>query len=237
MNKTKYKTMEFRNPKDLKPHEAHSRIYLPGETLSLEKSIERLGRVIKHPIDITPEGEILAGVRRNQAAINLDMTEVPVNVVNLSTIEEIVEHIIEDNLQRVKTWAEVYNEIREKRKILGNRQGARTDTTKEEKIDTRKQIASELGIKPNVVRVLELIGDQPEHKSLLERDTEHNTVNKLETDYEKRLSVSEEVVGEEFPIVDLEPHYCPVCHSYPRRIITDYVNKLMTYVDDKEQAI
>lgn len=228
--------IEYKDPRDLKPHEAHARIYLPGDIQSLVDSIKKAGKV-KRALDITPEGYILGGVRRNIAAIEAGLDKVPTYVWRLSEDGQ-VEHILDDNLQRVKQWIEVANEIAEKRKLIGKRQGARTDRTDEEKINTQKQIAAELGIKPNVVRVLEKIHDKPEHHVVLKRDTEHNTVNKLETDFNKRLEVSgTTIIEDEFPVVDLEPHHCPVCHSYPRRIFTDYINRLMQYVDERDLGI
>lgn len=224
--------IEYRDPRGLKPHEAHARIYLPGDIESLVDSIKKAGKV-KRPLDITPEGFILGGVRRNLAAIEAGLKEVPVYVWQLGEDEQ-VEHILDDNLQRVKQWIEVANEIAEKRRLIGKHQGVRN---RDEKINTQKQIAAELGIKPNVVRVLEMIHEQPEHHAVLKRDTVHNTVNKLETDFNKRLEVTDTVIEDEFPVVDLLPHRCPTCHSYPRRIFTDYVNRLMQYVDERDLGI
>ena len=226
--------MEYRDPITLKRHPVHERTYQIGDTLALEKSIAEKG--IIEPIRINPAGFILSGVRRNQAAINLNMKSVPVVAVDLPE-EGDSEDILASNIHRVKIWLEVSNEIREKRAIIGKRQGERTDKSNEGKINTQKQIADELGIKQNVVRVLELIGDQPEHRELLARDTETNTIFKLETDYKKRLAAAPEVDADEFPVIDLEPHRCILCQSYPRRIVTDYLNKLMRYVDESDTDI
>ena len=227
--------LEYRDPKELRLHPTHARIYVPGEIQSLENSIKKAGQV-KRPLDITPDGLILAGSRRNIAAINLGLPQVPVYVWNLSPDEQ-DEHILEDNLQRVKQWIEIANEIAEKRRLIGKKQGRRTDTTDEDKINTLKEIATELGLKPHAVQVLEAIHSKPEHHALLARDTTHNTINKLETDLAKRLMAAGTVEDDEFPVVDLEPCPCPVCHGYPRRIITDYVHRLMNYVDEKDLGI
>ena len=225
--------MEYMKLSDLRPHEAHARIYVAGETLSLEENIKRNEGRLNHPIDVTPEGVILGGVRRHIALTNLGYTEAPVNILTLSEDDQ-VEYILDDNLQRKKIWLEVCNEVKEKREIIGKKQGTRTDKTEAEKINTQKEIALALGIKPNVVRVLELVGKDPDHVNLLSRDVEHNAIYKIEKDFEKRKSATvQEVVDDEFPIIDLEPTPCPTCHSFPRRIITDYVNKVMTYVNDQ----
>lgn len=223
--------LEYRDPKELRLHPTHARIYVPGEIQSLENSIKKAGKV-KRPLDITTEGLILGGSRRNIAAINLGLPQVPVYVWNLSEDEQ-DEHIMDDNLQRVKQWMEIANEVAEKRRLIGKKQGQKTDA----KINTLKQIADELGLKPHTVQVLEAIHSKPEHWALLARDTTHNTINKLETDFAKRLMAAGTVDEDEFAAVDLEPCPCPVCHGYPRRIITDYVHRLMNYVDEKDLGI
>ena len=106
--------MEYRKLSDLRPHEAHARIYVPGETLSLEENIKRNEGKLNHPIDVTPDGVILGGVRRHIALTNLGYTEAPVNILTLSEDDQ-VEYILDDNLQRVKIRLEVRNEVKEKR--------------------------------------------------------------------------------------------------------------------------
>jgi hypothetical protein len=226
--------METRNPKELAPHPVHASIYQVGDTRSLELDITENG--LKHPIEITPEGLIIAGRRRTVACINIGMTQMPVRVFDLPE-DKVLNHMVSDNLYRVKTWDEVYNEIAHKRIEVGKKQGARTDQTEEQKkINTRRQVAEGLGIKENVVRVLELIGDKPEHREILARDTENNTVNALEETYKRRLAVSEEQYDDEFPVVDLRPKRCCTCGGVPPRIISDYVNNTLSYESDKDHC-
>jgi len=223
--------MEFRDPKELTPHPIHASIYRVGDTKSLELDISENG--LKHPIEITPEGLIIGGVRRNISCINLGMPQVPVRVFDIPQ-DKTLNHIISDNLYRVKIWDEVYNEVAEKRKEIVKKQGARTDQTEEQKkINTRRQVSQELGLKENVVRVLELIGDKPEHRDILTRDMEKHTINMLETVYERRLETPEEDIGDEFPVFDISPRRCPHCHSFPARLITDFENNTIRYLDDE----
>jgi hypothetical protein len=227
--------MEYMKLSDLRPHEAHARIYVPGETLSLEENIKRNEGKLNHPIDVTPDGVILGGVRRHIALTNLGYTEAPVNILTLSEDDQ-VEYILDDNLQRVKIWLEVRNEVKEKRAVIGKKQGRRPDTTDAEKINTQKEIAQALGIMPNVVRVLEMIGDKPEHIEILSRDMQKNSINSIEETYKRRLEAAEEVYDDEFPVVDLKPKRCCTCGGIPPRIISDYVNNTLSYENDKDHC-
>jgi ParB-like chromosome segregation protein Spo0J len=223
--------IEYRDPRTLEPDEGYNDIYMVGDIEALAISIAKNG--VNVPLDITPDNRIITGVRRNVAAIQACLSAVPVNVLDLPK-DKRQERRLESNIQRVKTWFEVYNEIRAKRDLIGKKQGARTDLTDAEKINTQHQIADELGIKHHVIRVLEMIGDKPEHKEILARDMQGYSLNKLETTYNKRLANADEVMDDEFPVIDLEPHNCPLCNSRPRRLITDYETNTIHYADDPE---
>jgi hypothetical protein len=224
--------LTVRDPKELVAHPLYNTIYKVGDTKALELDIERYG--LKEPIVIIPPNYIISGVRRNTAHINLGKSSIQCRVLDLTAEDVILTDMLGYNLQRRKIWLEVSGEIKAKRKVIKNRQGARTDKTDEDKINTRKEIAEELGLKENVVRVLEMIGKDPAHHELLERDVETNAIYSLEKAFEKRHTSTGECTDDEFPIISLKPRRCPTCGNHGRRIITDFDNNTMKYIDDEK---
>lgn len=109
--------MEYRNPKDLKPHTVSMQIY--GDNHIDERFIDDIKKHgIRQPLIISKENIIISGHRRWRVAKLLNIPSVPVEISStfLDNIEE-KRAIVANNLQRDKDFsqkmreAEVWKEI------------------------------------------------------------------------------------------------------------------------------
>ena len=92
-------------------------------------------RGIRHPLELDLEGRVICGSQRLRALKELNVEIVDVEVVDLETEDEIVKHLIKDNLlRRHLTPGMIYKAGRELERIKAN---GRSPTVKE--------IAGELG--------------------------------------------------------------------------------------------
>lgn len=98
--------------KDLRPHKLNKKLYgneeLPG---SFIESVRAKGILV--PLVIKPDGTIISGHRRWQAALALKMEYVPVQVVEYKSELDEREAIIDFNRQREKTFSQKMAEAEE----------------------------------------------------------------------------------------------------------------------------
>lgn len=105
------RTFERRSPTELKKHPKNIEIY--GDAVD-KAFVEKCRKGIKLPVMILPDGTILSGHRRVQAARILKVKEIDVVVIHDLTDDlDILEFVIESNAQRVKTEEQVSREDRE----------------------------------------------------------------------------------------------------------------------------
>lgn len=105
------RTFERRSPAELKKHPKNIEIY--GDAVD-KAFVEKCRKGIKLPVMILPDGTILSGHRRVQAARILKVKEIDVVVIHDLTDElDILEYVIDSNAQRVKTNDQLAREDRE----------------------------------------------------------------------------------------------------------------------------
>ena len=99
----------MRKTKELKLHKSSLEIYGKNEDVSdLVESIRANGILV--PLTVKPDGVILSGNRRYQAAKDLELEEVPCVTAEPKTPEEEEIFIIEANRNRKKDVYQLYNE-------------------------------------------------------------------------------------------------------------------------------
>jgi len=109
--------MEMMPLKDIKVSNTYLR--LDGDVETLVKSIELVGLI--NPLTVNQEGELLAGGRRYTALKQLGLTEVSVNIVDRSTLQQelisIDENLVRKSLDKIELETslnrgrEIYEEI------------------------------------------------------------------------------------------------------------------------------
>ena len=153
--------IEYVKPASLSAH-PENRTYYSGfdgeEYETLKADIQRAGKVLK-PIEISREsGLVVAGNRRLQAALELNLTSIPIIRRAFDTDEDELDYLIKDNLlqrQLTKADHERLIEQRFKDRILdSNRGGDRRSTSfKDEQAERLDQeISRRLGIAESTVR-------------------------------------------------------------------------------------
>lgn len=111
------------NPAKLKKHPKNLEIY--GDVVD-KAFVEKCRKGIRLPVAVLPDGTVLSGHRRVQAAKIIGLKEIDVIVVyDLVDELEIIEFIIDSNASRVKTAEEVAREDRELVRIESERAAAR----------------------------------------------------------------------------------------------------------------
>lgn len=99
----KGKPTELWEPERLKPYEKNAKKHPPEQLRKLANSIKEHGWRGK-PIEIKPDGEIINGHGRWQAALLLEMPIVPVTVIDDMTEEEIRKYRLDDNKTAESEW-------------------------------------------------------------------------------------------------------------------------------------
>lgn len=94
------------DPKTLKPHPENERIYASRSVDDLVQSIRQQGILV--PLVATPNMVLLSGHRRHRAALELGLSEVPVQI--REPADEILT-LVGYNCQRAKSWTEMYREV------------------------------------------------------------------------------------------------------------------------------
>lgn len=116
----------LKSPKDLKPHPLNKEIY--GEENADPDLIESIRtKGILETLVIRDDNVILSGHRRWLAAKALNLEKVPCRILSFSDPLDEEESLIEFNRQRRKTGSQFVAESRHLEKIIGERQGKRTD--------------------------------------------------------------------------------------------------------------
>ena len=153
--------IEYVKPTSLSAH-PENRTYYSGfdgeEYETLKADIQRAGKVLK-PIEISREsGLVVAGNRRLQAALELNLTSIPIIRRPFATDEDELDYLIKDNiLQRQLSRAdhERIIEQRFKDRILDSNRGGdrRSSSFKDEQTERLDQeISRRLGIAESTVR-------------------------------------------------------------------------------------
>jgi len=116
-------TVEFVDPKKLKPHPLSIAIYGEDGYQDLVESIRDLG--VLQALYVTDNNIILSGHRRWRAAMAVDCTTIP--VIRTNYVSELDERqaIIEHNRYRIKNGQQLYNEGKELERIEAERARAR----------------------------------------------------------------------------------------------------------------
>ena len=150
----------------LKEHPLNARIY--GDSAperALVESIKRNG--VLEPIVISRDNTIISGHRRVAACSVVGITEIPARKVDEHS-DNLREELIEFNRQRIKTTRQRVNEIRFLRKILGRKQGHRSDlaptsvnidASSKRRTDTCSKIAKSIGVSTGTISKLLYIDD------------------------------------------------------------------------------
>lgn len=99
-----------RKPEELTPHPRNEDIYTNDDISKLKAKIDEYGFQEEHRILITPDNEILSGHRRWNAAKELGLDQVPVEVKHVGSEREELLAILLANRYRNKTPAEKINE-------------------------------------------------------------------------------------------------------------------------------
>ncbi len=151
---------------EVKSHPVNDQIYTMSMSVEdIKESIQTHGQLT--PITINSENVIISGHRRVKALIELGKKTVEAIVKDYPSKEDEVMEIIAFNNQRKKTYTECINEITTYKQMWGKKQGERTDLSKEneeeEKITTRKRIATALGMSEGNVQSLEAININAPH--------------------------------------------------------------------------
>lgn len=94
---------ETRPVAELKPYEKNPRHHPESQIIKLAQSIQQFGWTV--PILIDPEGRIIAGHGRHQAALHLGLDEVPVVIADGWTADQMRTYTILDNrLAEASVW-------------------------------------------------------------------------------------------------------------------------------------
>ncbi len=95
--------IEYRKPGDLIPYGNNARLHSPAQIEEIANSIKTYG--FNNPILIDPDNGIIAGHGRNEAALILELAEVPVVVLGHLSEKERRAYIIADNkIALNSTW-------------------------------------------------------------------------------------------------------------------------------------
>jgi ParB-like chromosome segregation protein Spo0J len=94
----------------LRPYAKNAEIYEDREDPLFTESIRKNG--VLTPLAVTEDGEVLGGNGRLREARRVGLEEVPVKVVVCKTEDEKLLRVHDDNLQRVKTNAEIAREYK-----------------------------------------------------------------------------------------------------------------------------
>jgi N6-adenosine-specific RNA methylase IME4 len=145
--------------KDLRPHKLNEKLYgceeLPG---SFVESVRAKGILV--PLAVKPDGTIISGHRRWQAAKSLGMATVPVQVVEYKSDLDEREAIIDFNRQREKTFSQqmaegeelevIESERAKERQIVqlkrGDKSPVKETFPEREQGQTRDKVAAKIGI-------------------------------------------------------------------------------------------
>lgn len=182
----------LKQPKELRPHPLNKEIYgNESADPDLVESIRTKG--ILETLVIRDDNVILSGHRRWLAAKALNLDKVPCRVLSFSDPLDEEEALIEFNRQRKKTTSQIVAESRHLERIIGERQGKRTDlepvvdinhkSQPEAREKTRDYIASKIGIGQSQHREMRAIwdradrGDEQAKKLVKEVDAGKKTVH------------------------------------------------------------
>jgi len=100
--------MEYRNPKELKPHPVSIELYGYNQIEDIRESISNLGILV--PLTITKDNLIISGHRRWRCAIELELDSVPIEVKTFVNEVEEKRSILEYNRQRKKMFSQKMRE-------------------------------------------------------------------------------------------------------------------------------
>lgn len=103
MTEIKGKPTELWEPERLKPYPKNAKTHPPEQIRRLANSIKEHGWRGK-PIEIKPDGEIINGHGRWQAALSLNMEKVPVTVIDDMSEEEVRKYRLDDNKTAESAW-------------------------------------------------------------------------------------------------------------------------------------
>lgn len=182
----------LKSPKDLKPHPLNKEIY--GEETADPDLIESIRtKGILETLVIRDDNVILSGHRRWLAAKALSLEKVPCRIISFSDPLDEEEALIEFNRQRRKTGSQFVAESRHLEKIIGERQGKRTDLepvgdianklSPDTGVKTKDFIAEKIGVGQKQHREMRAIwdradqGDEQAKKLVKEVDAGKKTVH------------------------------------------------------------
>lgn len=151
--------VQMRDPEKLRPHDLNSSIYGgsdPDHIEELRESIEQHG--ILQPLLITEDGTVIAGCSRLEAALEAELSEVPVQVLDEMDENDLAVLLIHSNKQRVKTRQQIKNEILYLKKLWApeakeaSEANLKQNATDSAKLRSRKKTSE---------RIAEKIGESP----------------------------------------------------------------------------
>jgi ParB family chromosome partitioning protein len=184
--------MEYRNPKDLKPHPVSINLYGDNHIDDILESIRQFG--ILTPLTITSNNLIISGHRRWHSAIKLGLDSVPVEIKNYDNELNEKRAILEFNKQREKTFSQKMNEANLIKEIVSDEAKLRISHTPTPTLE-EGETADIVGRKVNIgghttFRKAEKIWDKANNgdikaKKLVEQlDKQEITINKAYQDIE-----------------------------------------------------
>lgn len=158
--------IEQKDTWDLKAHPVNAELYGKDPDPELVKSIKAIGVLV--PLTILPDGTVVSGHRRWQAAQQAGLNEVPVFVrTDLVDADDIEEALIESNRQREKTTEQRAREASRLMSIESRRAATRKQETQAkpgQKADERRDSETgtqslKVGEKSNFGRSADKVGE------------------------------------------------------------------------------
>ncbi len=93
----------YRSPADLKPHPTNPRVHKPRQIKLLAKSIQAFGFVV--PVLVDANNHVIAGHARLEAAIKLELNQVPViHLEHLSPAQATALMVADNRLAELSSW-------------------------------------------------------------------------------------------------------------------------------------
>lgn len=237
---------EKRAVSSLKPHPLNEQIYAPAggpEFEDLKRSMSDSAIGLLEPLVTLPDGTIISGHRRWQAAQSLGWETIDCEVKHIDDPAAVEEQLIEYNRYRRKTFSEIMRETRHLEALYSARsalrQGQRTDLPdrqipEEERGDTRAMLAQWAGVGERTFdkmkRIHEASANSPmiaeKVKALDEGRTSIESVFKLAVALEKPSDEFQPKVYDIWYFGGLNPKYGK---PHPGSLPGDYVANVVHY--------
>jgi len=170
---------------------------------------------------------VLSGGRRLLAARELGWEEMEVEIILDLPDEEEDTYILDSNQKRSRTYYEKAQEIKKRLEITERRQGKRTDLSKEEVINTRHEIATQVNMKPWEVRdIITVSGHDEDQLRTIDGTQNAPSLSGMASQLRKKDG-KPEPKGPGVEQMDLSIHSCPLCSTYDTPRIVMHGNRLI----------